>query len=136
MKTILKSIIFYTISLYVVSELFSGLRISGGLPTVFLGGLILAGMSLILKPVLQIISFPINLITLGLFSFVINAGLLYLMTRFVPRISVHAFTLHSIMYKSVALPRISLNIFLAFIFISFMVSFIATILMWLTKNSN
>lgn len=134
MKTILRSIIFYTISLYLVSELFSGLRITGGIQTIFLGGLILAGMSLILKPILQIVSFPINLISLGLFSFIINAGLLYLMTRFVPHISVHAFVLHKFAYKNVSTPQLALNIYLSFIFLSFMVSFFTTILTWITRG--
>ena len=134
MKLILKSIIFYSVAIYIVSELFSGLHITGGIETIFLGGLILAGMSLILRPILHIISFPINLITLGLFSFVINAGILYLLTRFVPRISVHAFTIHRIAYNKYAIPTISFNIYTAFIFISFVISFIVTILLWISRE--
>lgn len=134
MKTIFRAVIFYNFSLYLVSQLFSGLKVTGGLQTIAVGGTILAVMSLILRPILQIISFPINLLTLGLFSFVINAGLLYLMTRFVPHISVHSFTLAKLSYKFITLPKTALNIYFAFIFLSFMVSFFVTILTWLTKD--
>src|SRR5579872_2999074 len=112
MRTIFRSIIFSAIALYISSQLFpSGLKISGGISTIAEGGLIFGLMTLILRPILQIISFPINLITLGLFSFLINAGLLYAMTRFVPKISVHAFTISKLYYYHITIPKIHLNIY-------------------------
>lgn len=135
MKTIIRNILFYSFSLYIISGLFSsGLRIIGGIQTLFTGGLILAIMSLILRPILQIISFPINLLTLGLFSFIINAFILFLVTRFVPHIIIHAFTLGKISLKYGSLPQIGLNSYLTFIFLSFVVSFLVTILTWITKQ--
>lgn len=41
-------------------------------------GLIVALINVFLAPILRILSFPINLVTLGLFTFVVNAGLLLL----------------------------------------------------------
>ncbi|MDQ5957363.1 MAG: putative rane protein [Patescibacteria group bacterium] len=40
--------------------------------------LILAGLNLLVKPILYFISIPINIITLGLFSLVINAAIIKL----------------------------------------------------------
>ncbi len=132
MKIILRAVIFYSFSLFLLSQLFpAGLRVSGGLQTIFYGGLILAGMSLILKPILHIISLPINILTLGLFSFIINAGLLYLMTRFVPHISVHSIIVPGLIISRFATPKLALNLPEAFIFLSFMLSFMVTILGWI-----
>lgn len=134
MKTIFRSIIFYSFSLYLVSELFSGLKISGGLFSIFTGGLALAAASLFLRPLLQIIAFPINLITLGLFSFFINAFLLYLVTRFIHSISVRPFTLHSFTYQHIVFPKVPMNIYVTFIFLSFVLSCVVSVLTWLTTD--
>lgn len=45
----------------------------------------------IIKPVLLILTLPINLMTLGLFTFVINAGLILLTARIVPGFTVNGF---------------------------------------------
>lgn len=134
MRTIIKNILFYSVALYITSGLFSqGLKVSGGLQTIFTGGFVLALMSFIIKPILKIISFPINLLTLGLFGFVIDAIILYLLTRFVTQISVSAFVLQSYSLKYITTPRLDLNGVLTFIFLSFMLSFIVTVLTWITK---
>ena len=44
-----------------------------------------------LKPVLKIISFPITLLSLGLFLLVINVILVYLVSHFVTGFNVHGF---------------------------------------------
>lgn len=134
MRTIIRSILFYSYSLYITSQLFAGLRISGGIQTIFTGGFILALMSLILRPILQVISFPINILSLGLFGFIINAVILYLLTRFVPHIMIESFTVQRLSLRFITIPTVHLNIFFAFIFLAFMVSFLVTGLSWLTKE--
>ena len=44
-----------------------------------------------LKPVLYILTLPINIITFGLFSFVINAGILWFVASFVDGFSIDGF---------------------------------------------
>lgn len=46
----------------------------------------------VIKPILIILTLPINILTLGLFTFVINAGLILLVDRFVPGFQVEGFT--------------------------------------------
>lgn len=48
-------------------------------------------LSIVLKPILIILTLPVNFMTLGLFTFVINAGLIMLMTVIVPGFSVKGF---------------------------------------------
>ena len=48
-------------------------------------------MGLTVRPVLGLLTLPINLITLGLFSFVLNAILFWLLAAFVPGFSVAGF---------------------------------------------
>jgi len=57
----------------------------------FLGGLVLALLNLMLRPLLVIISLPLNLITLGLFTLVINTWMVMLTGKLVPGLQVDGF---------------------------------------------
>lgn len=48
-------------------------------------------LSIILRPILVVLTLPVNFVTLGLFTFVINAVLIMLMTQIVPGFSVKSF---------------------------------------------
>lgn len=52
---------------------------------------VLAVLNLIVKPVVVLLTLPINLVTLGLFTLVINAGLFWLASYFVPGFTVDGF---------------------------------------------
>jgi putative membrane protein len=49
-------------------------------------------LSVILKPILILLTLPVNFLTLGLFTFVINAGLIMLMGSIVPGFGVKNFS--------------------------------------------
>lgn len=48
-------------------------------------------IGLTIKPILGILTLPINILTLGLFSFVLNAFLFWLLSTFVPGFTVDGF---------------------------------------------
>lgn len=52
---------------------------------------LLGVIGITLKPVLLLLTLPINILTFGLFSFVINAGILYFLASFVEGFSVEGF---------------------------------------------
>lgn len=61
-----------------------GISISGGWTTILLVALVWSVIVMVVRPVLSILTLPITIITLGLFSFVLNAFLFYAMTWVVP----------------------------------------------------
>jgi len=58
-----------------------GLTFNGSWVALALIALILAAVNAFVKPVVKILSFPVILLTLGLFLFVINAAMLWLTIR-------------------------------------------------------
>lgn len=54
------------------------LPISPLIQTLIIGGIVLALLNLILRPILKFISFPVIFLTFGLFHIVINIAILYL----------------------------------------------------------
>ncbi len=59
--------------------------------TALIVAVVLALLNVTLKPLLMILTLPLNLITLGLFTFVINAGLILLIATFVKGFQVTGF---------------------------------------------
>ena len=56
-----------------------GITVSGGWTTLLLVALVWSVITMVIKPVLSILTLPITVVTLGLFSFVLNAFLFYAM---------------------------------------------------------
>jgi len=134
MKSILRRIIFYSVSLFLTSQVIQGLKISGGLTTYLIGGIVLAILFLVVKPILSIVTLPLNIITLGLFSFLINAIILYLLTIFVPNISITAFNFQGTTFAGFVIPKFYVNNFFTFVIASILLSLIVGFLRWLTKK--
>jgi putative membrane protein len=71
-----------TAAILLSSVLIPGIRIDS-LSTAFIAAGALGLINVFIKPVLIILTLPLNIITLGLFSFIINAFLLKLVAYFV-----------------------------------------------------
>lgn len=69
-----------TLALWMVSQIYPGIsfRPGAGFGDVLLAGLALGLANALVRPILLFLTFPLNLLTLGLFTFVINALILYL----------------------------------------------------------
>lgn len=79
------------IAVYLTVNLVPGIAVSGGLVTMLLVALAWSVIITVIKPVLSILSLPITIITLGLFSFVLNALLFWAMEFVVPGFDVQGF---------------------------------------------
>lgn len=90
MKTVLK-FLGTVAAIMLTVHLVPGVSVSGGWISLFLAALVWSVISLVIKPVLKILTLPVTIITFGLFSFVLNAALFWAMTLVVPGFSVMGF---------------------------------------------
>lgn len=134
MKQLFRSVLFYSFSLFLLTQILEGVKIYGGVTTYIIGAVILALMFRVLKPILSIITFPLNFLTMGLFSFLINTIILYLLTVFVPNISIRAFVFNGVSFAGFVIPKFYLNTFFAFVVASIILSLIVGFLTWLIKK--
>ena len=79
-----------TMAILLSSILIPGIRIDS-LLTAFIAAGLLGLVNISIKPVLIILTLPFNIITLGLFSFIINAFLLKLVAYFVTGFKIDGF---------------------------------------------
>lgn len=71
------------IAFYIVAYLVPGVRIVGWQALIVVA-LVWGILSMILKPILILLTLPVNIMTLGLFTLVINGLLFYLTSKIVP----------------------------------------------------
>lgn len=133
MRTILRSIGIFLLALYFIPQIVPGFTIEGGFITILIGAVVLALMFLILKPILNIISFPVNMLTLGLFSIITNALILYLLTILVPNITVQPFSYPKGHFFGFSTPVIYFNTFFAYTYSAFILSCINSTIRWLIQ---
>ncbi len=65
-----------------------GISISGGYVTLALIALMWTAIITVIRPVLKIVAIPFSILTFGLSSVVINAGLFWIMTQVIPGFTV------------------------------------------------
>lgn len=133
MKLIVRNLVIHTAALYLLPFIISGVTLSGGYGTLIFAGIMLTLMMLIVKPILDIISFPFNLLTLGLFSVFTNALVLYLLTVFVNGILIQSYKFGGANIGGFIIPPIMLNTLFAFMSASIALSIIITLIKWLIE---
>lgn len=79
----LLKLVLNTVALLAVVKLVPGITVDTWRAAV-LAALALGVVNAVIRPVLIVLTFPFNLLTLGLFTFVINAALFYWVSAFVP----------------------------------------------------
>ena len=75
---------------YVLSKILSGVHIAD-LGTAIIFALVLACLNAVIKPILVFLTFPITIVTLGLFLFVINALIILLAAKLMDGIRIDGF---------------------------------------------
>ncbi|OGG56578.1 hypothetical protein A2680_03150 [Candidatus Kaiserbacteria bacterium RIFCSPHIGHO2_01_FULL_55_37] len=78
-------------AVYLTVSIVPGITVAGGWITILLVALVWSVITMVIRPVLGILTLPITLITFGLFSFILNALLFWAMTLVVPGFIVAGF---------------------------------------------
>jgi putative membrane protein len=78
-------------AVYLTVNLVPGVEVTSGWVTILVVALVWSVITMVIRPVLSILTLPITVITVGLFSFVLNALLFWAMTLIVPGFIVSGF---------------------------------------------
>ena len=90
MKGIFFRWLILTVAIIVTSYLLDGIRVSGFF-SAFLAAAILGILNAFFRPILLILTLPINILSLGLFTFVINAIMLMMVSGVLSGFEVYGF---------------------------------------------
>jgi len=90
MKGILIRWLILTVAILSAAYLLDGMEVRG-FTSAFFAAAVLGILNAILRPILIILTLPLNILSLGLFTFVINAFLLKMASGVIPGFEVHGF---------------------------------------------
>lgn len=90
MKIILRLLI-VSIAIFVLPRYIPGISVSG-VQYAVIAAVVLGLVNLLIKPLIKLVTLPINIATLGLFGLIVNAFLLWLVAQFVPGFQIATFT--------------------------------------------
>ena len=99
-------------ALWLTSLIVKGIEVDG-IGALFFAAVVLGIFNAILRPLVLIITFPINLLTLGLFTFIINGLMLKLTSDVVRGFAVHGFWSAVIGALLLSLISFALNLFIS-----------------------
>lgn len=133
MKSLIRNFVFYSIALFLLSILLEGVTIRGGIWTILFGGFTLTLLFMFIKPLLSVITFPLTVVTLGFFSFLVNVFLLYLLTVFVSGIKIQAFLFSGVEFAGFVIPKMDVNLIVAYLLSAFIIYTVTSLLNWLTR---
>lgn len=133
MKGLLKNTIYYAVALYLLQLVFSGVIIHGGVAVYLTSGFILSILMFVCSPLFKLVTLPLNIATFGIFTFVINALILYILTVIVPQISIQAFKWNGATFMGFVVPTLYFNVFFAYIVSALFISLVVSFIKWLTK---
>lgn len=92
MKKLIRSIVITILSVALLAYFVPEISVANTM-TLILAGTVIGLLNLTLRPLLKTLFLPINILTLGLFNWIINIGLLYLAFWLVPGFSIGQITL-------------------------------------------
>ncbi|HYR95979.1 MAG TPA: phage holin family protein [Candidatus Binatus sp.] len=77
-------------ALYLTSLIVRGIEIHGVFPLLF-AAVTIGILNAVVRPVILLLTLPLNVLTLGLFTLVVNAGMLWMASKVVVGFEVHGF---------------------------------------------
>lgn len=116
-----------------MSKAFEGIVFERGYYTLFIAGLVLMGSSLVVKPLINLLILPINLVTFGVFKWVSSVVAIYIVTLVVPGFEIVKMAFGGYAGTWVDIPAFEFTGILAILTFSFVLSIFTSIMNWLVK---
>lgn len=128
MKHLVRVFLFNVFALWFTSQILPTLIIASGWQVLVSAGLILSLLMLIVAPLLRILFIPINILTLGLLSWIINVVVIYLLTILATGVQIKAWNFPGISAAGFLVPGFYLSYIPALVVSSLGVTFISNLL--------
>src|SRR3989344_9535885 len=112
MRKLIRIYLVNFVSLYITTNYIQGLTVNGGLKSMAFGALVFMLINFLLVPLLKILFLPLNLLTVGLFGWLINVLALYALTTVVSDFQLVPYTFPGYYNNGLMIPSYELSPFL------------------------
>lgn len=122
------------VAIAIVANFIPGLKYTDGLKTLIIISIVLAIANIFVKPIIKLLTLPIELVTLGLFGILINAGMLYLTASLIPQFSIKGFYFTGIDTSLIIIKPQQIPLWGTAVIASVLIGMITSTITWLTDN--
>lgn len=133
MKRILRIFLLNVGAIYFASQIAGGMQFNNYTEGVIKAGLALGLASFTIKPIVKILLLPITLATVGLFSFLANIIVLYLVDYALPEFSIVAFNFPGLTSNYLDLPKLDYTGIWAYFAFAVLISLFRGVINWVRK---
>lgn len=133
MKRLLRSFAIYYFTLWLTATYFGGIDYGKNFQVLALGAIALTVSESTLKPLINLLLLPFNLVTLGVFRWISGVLTLYVATALVPGFQIVPFVYQGFQSNLFIIPQIHFSVFTAYIVLSFLISTLGSFLFWLSR---
>lgn len=133
MKRLIFRFLVTAVAVELTTIVIPGIKYNGGWESLALIAVVLAFVNILVKPFLTLLALPVEILTLGLFGIIINAAMLLLVERVVPRFTITGFNFGGLNYSGVAISSFFVPRLVTAVIGSSLISVFANFLMWLSK---
>lgn len=131
MKGLLRSLVVHLGVLWFVATYIGGISFGSDPKVLAMGALALALVDGLIKPFINLLLLPFNLVTLGTFRWLSSVLALYISTLAVPGLAVSAFTYPGLESSFFIIPTLTFSLLWAYIVLGVVISFIVSVIFWL-----
>lgn len=132
MKYFMKTWVFYMVAIWLIKEWIPAFVVVGGWVNILIAGGILALLMLFIRPIIKILFIPINFLTLGLVSWLVNVLVIYLLTLVAPNVSVIPWIYSGWTWQGFIIPSTTIPYLATLIIITFALTFVTQFLEHIT----
>ena len=131
MKSLLRSVVLNAAVIFFAALVLPGLSYSNDFQVLILAAAVLGLVNLVVRPIVKLVTLPINLLTLGIFSWVVNVLMLYLVTRLIPGFEISSFHFEGWTYQGFIISAMEVGLLSSYILSSFIISLLTSVFGWL-----
>ncbi|PJE62454.1 hypothetical protein COU88_04935 [Candidatus Roizmanbacteria bacterium CG10_big_fil_rev_8_21_14_0_10_39_6] len=134
MRSYIRRVVYYMSALYAASLFIPGFAVAQSLKEFLIASVVVTLAFTFLSPLIRLVLLPINIVTLGIFSWLTQVVVFYVALLFVPML----FSIKSWSFAGWQVPQLGITIapmnvgvFATIIIAALMISFIAGIVQWI-----
>lgn len=133
MKSLFRNLLLNIGALWITSQIFPALIVSGGIKGLVIAALAFMAANIVLVPLLKLLLLPLNLLTLGIFAWLANVLALFFLTTVVPYLRLEEYRFPGVALDGFVVPELNLTTFQVAIIASFIIGLIIHFSRWLIK---
>jgi len=131
MRKFFKGLIIIFFTLLLIAKATKGINFADDYLVLFWSALSLSVLNIVIKPILNLLLMPINLLTLGASRWIVNVLVLLLVMLINGSFRVVGFTTVGFSFSGLIVPSIHLSFIWSLILVSFLIEFVSLALNWI-----